>query len=135
MIRNSYYRTASASCGLRKGEGDQYEDKNDGTARYPLPAQMCIRDNYYIIPDYQDDGDGARIAELFGGLSLLSGGSGLLEPLARHISTQSRKGQAPDIRAAGAAILLAGRDVYKRQILESLLIWKAMRSPMRTFRE
>lgn len=73
-----------------------------------LSERSCGAEHYYIIPDYQDDGDGARIAELFGGLSLLSGGSGLLEPLARHISTQSRKGQAPDIRAAGAAILLAG---------------------------
>lgn len=73
-----------------------------------LAERSSGAEHYYIIPDYQDQADGERIAELFGGLKLLTGGSGLLEPLARRLSTQQQGGQALDIRAAGAAILLAG---------------------------
>ena len=37
---------------------------------------------FYLVPDYENEEDGKRIAELFGDLGLLTGGSGLAEYLA-----------------------------------------------------
>ena len=51
------------------------------------------REHFYVIPDHETDEDGERIAELFGGLTLLTGGSGILEPLAKR---RSRDGRARD---------------------------------------
>lgn len=39
--------------------------------------------HFYFVPNYYDDKDGAKIANVFSKLKLLSGGSGLLEHLAR----------------------------------------------------
>lgn len=53
---------------------------------------------FYIIPDYTDDAQGAKIAELFGDLTLLSGGSGLLEYLyqgERHAQGDAQETHAP----------------------------------------
>lgn len=46
---------------------------------------------FYIIPDYEEEGDAAAIADRFGHLPLLSGGSGLVSELARRMS-HGRKG-------------------------------------------
>lgn len=73
-----------------------------------LERQQAQGVPFYVIPDYQDEEDGTRIVELFGGLRLLTGGSGILEPLARRWSTQQGESKPLDIRAAGPAILLAG---------------------------
>ena len=43
-------------------------------------------DRFYVVPDYGNTQDGERIAALFGHLPLLTGGSGLLEPLARSLT-------------------------------------------------
>lgn len=43
---------------------------------------------FYIIPDYKSNTDGRNIASLFNHLTLLSGGSGLLE----YLATNSQKG-------------------------------------------
>ena len=43
---------------------------------------------FYIIPDYKSDTDGRNIASLFNHLTLLSGGSGLLE----YLAPNSQKG-------------------------------------------
>ena len=40
-----------------------------------------INNKYYLVPDYIDECDGEKIAQIFGYLKLLSGGSGLLEHL------------------------------------------------------
>ena len=61
-----------------------------------------------MIPDYQDMEDGERIVELFGDLALLTGGSGILEPLAKHLSRRQDILPELDIRAEGAAVLIAG---------------------------
>lgn len=63
----------------------------------------------YLIPDYVEAEDGAAIAEAYWQLPLLTGGSGLLEPLAR-IWTQMLKeeGGMPDSATQGKALLLAG---------------------------
>ncbi len=41
--------------------------------------------HFYLIPDYVDDYDGLRITDEFGDLKFLTGGSGILAPLAAHI--------------------------------------------------
>ncbi len=46
---------------------------------------------YYLIPDYEDDRDGRAIVERFGGLPVLTGGSGLCEPLAEHYREKNGK--------------------------------------------
>ena len=66
------------------------------------------RDHFYVIPDYETAEDGARIAQLFGGLRLLTGGSGLLEHLAARLAGSAEKSEALDVTSDGQALLLAG---------------------------
>lgn len=40
--------------------------------------------HWYLIPDYVDDRDAERLAHLFGGMKVLTGGSGILTALARR---------------------------------------------------
>lgn len=42
---------------------------------------------FYLIPDYETEEDGSRIAEIFGSMKLLTGGSGLLA----HLKPQNQK--------------------------------------------
>ncbi len=51
--------------------------------------------HFYIIPDYARDEDASAIADLFGDLPLLSGGSGLLMELARRMSADVDKKPSP----------------------------------------
>lgn len=51
---------------------------------------------FYLIPDYQDEDDGRRVAEVFGEEKLLTGGSGLLA----HMTPGSR-GEGDSILTAG----------------------------------
>lgn len=53
-------------------------------------ARSLGLDRFYVVPDYGNTQDGERIAALFGHLPLLTGGSGLLEPLARRLTGGSR---------------------------------------------
>ena len=63
----------------------------------------------YLIPDYRDARDGERIASAFFHLPLLTGGSGLLEPLARLWTQKlSAKGSIPKSGTRGLALLVAG---------------------------
>ncbi|MCD8083962.1 MAG: four-carbon acid sugar kinase family protein [Clostridiales bacterium] len=64
---------------------------------------------FYLIPDYVTDEDGAAIAQSFGDLPLLTGGSGLLEFLAdRWTSQLAAPGVIPESASAGKALLIAG---------------------------
>lgn len=64
---------------------------------------------FYIIPDYKNKEDGEKIVSIFGRLPLLTGGSGLLEPLARlWTENLSSQGKIPVNATAGKALLLAG---------------------------
>lgn len=64
---------------------------------------------FYIIPDYKTSGDGERIARKFSHLPLLTGGSGLLEPLAKIWAEKlSEQGSIPASPTEGKALLLAG---------------------------
>ncbi len=49
---------------------------------------------FYLIPDYADEQDGEQIAEIFGDLKFLTGGSGILEPLAAYILKQTGRTDA-----------------------------------------
>lgn len=65
-------------------------------------------DRVYYIPDYVNEEDGELIVKCFGDLKLLTGGSGLLEALARRITRGALQNAMPDIRAEGKTLLLAG---------------------------
>ncbi len=64
---------------------------------------------FYLIPDYTETEDGVRIVKKFGSLPLLTGGSGLLEPLAKKWSGCLKgTAKAPESGTDGYGILLAG---------------------------
>jgi len=66
-------------------------------------------DPCYLVPDYTEDGDGARIAAVVSELPLLTGGSGLLEPLAKIWSERLHvAAPMPESLTEGPGILLAG---------------------------
>ncbi len=66
-------------------------------------------ERFYLVPDYTDAADGEHIAETFADLPLLTGGSGLLEPLARIWAQKLEEaGRIPASAAPGEALLLAG---------------------------
>lgn len=65
------------------------------------------KEHWYLIPDYTDEQDAEKIAELFGDMKLLSGGSGILQELAVKL----RKNSAPSTvyrGTEGPAIIVAG---------------------------
>lgn len=64
--------------------------------------------HFYVVPDYQKEKDGERIAQLFGHLPLFTGGSGLILHLARRLTNHmvTRPSSLPPI--SGPALLLAG---------------------------
>lgn len=72
-----------------------------------LRAFASSHPRFYLIPDYEEDADGALIAERFHSLPLLTGGSGLLTALGQKIGAESRSPRLPSA-ASGRAILLAG---------------------------
>ena len=64
---------------------------------------------FYLIPDYETDEDGEKIAKTFGHLPFLSGGSGLLKPLAEYLlSGSGTSRQIPATAVPGKALLIAG---------------------------
>lgn len=83
-------------------------DRPDTEVKAVISEQGDGKAPFYVIPDYQDMADGERIVDLFGDLTLLTGGSGILEPLARRLSRNNDRAKALDIRAAGPALMLAG---------------------------
>lgn len=73
-----------------------------------IKEALSSSSHFYVIPDYVDEKDGERIVELFGGLSFLTGGSGILEPLAKKLSGGAVREAALDTHVKGKALLLAG---------------------------
>lgn len=66
------------------------------------------RKHFYVIPDCVTDADAKRIVEIFGDLPLLTGGSGLMEELARrHAARQTGREELP-CAVEGPALVLAG---------------------------
>lgn len=66
-------------------------------------------DRFYLVPDYETDEDAEKIVALFGGLPLLTGGSGLMSALGGKLSGENEGGPAPKgASGQGKAILFAG---------------------------
>lgn len=83
---------------------------------------------FYLIPDYRKDEDGERLAMVFGELPLLTGGSGLLEHLARQwMKKMQEKASFPESRTQGAALLLAGS--CSKATLEQIAWYKGQGAP------
>jgi len=65
------------------------------------------KEHYYLIPDYRDDRDAEKIVSCFGDEPFLTGGSGILTALARHIT--GRENVTGHFAGTdGKAILVAG---------------------------
>lgn len=92
------------------------------------PQEHCSGTPFYIIPDYIEPDDGGKIAAVFGRLPLLTGASGLLEPLAQLWSSRlSEKGTLPKSRTEGKAILLAGS--CSKATLEQIIWYQKQGNP------
>ncbi len=80
--------------------------------------------HFYLIPDYYEDAHAERIAEVFGMLPLITGGSGLIGALGarfledcREAGTGNVKGQKP-----GGAVLLSGS--CSEMTLRQVAMWQ-----------
>ncbi len=77
------------------------------SAQKKVEAFAAEHTHFYVIPDYVDEADAENIVSLFGGSTVLTGGSGILTALARHLKAES-KIALPTAGTEGPALLLAG---------------------------
>ncbi|MDR1733234.1 MAG: four-carbon acid sugar kinase family protein [Synergistaceae bacterium] len=65
---------------------------------------------FYVVPDYENDEQGRRIVEIFGSLRFLTGGSGLLGPLANRCRREygAPREFSVESKTSGPGILLSG---------------------------
>ncbi|WP_325199925.1 3-oxo-tetronate kinase [Oscillibacter sp.] len=73
-----------------------------------LAAALAEYPRFTLVPSYETDGDGERIARTFGGLPLLTGGSGLLEHLGRRLGGSRAEGPPRPASPGLPRLLLAG---------------------------
>ena len=94
----------------RYGSAEIWEETlyDDAAVERKLSEMKEKKAPFYLIPDYRDAKDGKQIVKLFGGLKLLTGGSGILEPLAEALSASCKNPGTVDTHVEGPAILLAG---------------------------
>lgn len=114
MEMQSRYPTFEWGLGQLCGE-------RNGADKY-MQELVKAHDRFYIVPDYYEQEHGYQIMEMFGDLPLLSGGSGLMEPIGNILAG----GKGPDNMDSvfksrplpGHAILLAGScsEMTRRQI-------------------
>ena len=82
------------------------EELCEGEWKQTIHALKCEYEKFYIVPDYETEQDGKRIAEAFKDLPILTGGSGLLAHVLQNDAfLHSEKNQ---IRKHGRTILLCG---------------------------
>lgn len=107
---------AQSRYGCRKIFRDYAE--NTDALREQLQVCMEEAEHFYVIPDYETKEDAAAIVAAFGDLPILSGGSGLLEDLARRIRGGGGADGAADPHTVGAGLLLAGScsEATRKQI-------------------
>ncbi|MFD1778428.1 3-oxo-tetronate kinase [Fredinandcohnia salidurans] len=74
--------------------------------------------HFYIVPDYEIEEDAEKLVQLFGGLKLITGGSGLAYPLAKMYKENAKADGFE--RSNSPALLLAGScsEVTRSQIVE-----------------
>lgn len=79
---------------------------------------IACNSRFYLIPDFLISKDAEIIAELFGDLKLLTGGSGIMEALAAHYTGRQNSLVETEDQTKGAALLLAGScsEATRRQI-------------------
>ena len=73
-----------------------------------LEKARALSPHFYLVPDYYTDGHAEQIADLFGALPLLSGGSGLLGALGKLIHEADPKILGFSSKVPGRALILAG---------------------------
>ena len=66
------------------------------------------KEHFYIVPDYVNDENGTKIAEVFGDLTVLTGGSGILAPLAAKYQQAQAAKDSMTNGVDGKGIVLAG---------------------------
>ncbi len=111
MEMQSEYRAYKVTADdLRKWQ----EESIDTGSRLGLTPEEK-KEKYYIVPDYYEDAHGDLIAEVFGNLPFLTGGSGLLGALGRRYiknHCESKETENKDMefseRAADKIMILAG---------------------------
>lgn len=82
---------------------------NDSQIQNWISDYQTNNEHFYVIPDYEDDKDAVRITELFKNLPFLTGGSGLLESLARAYKTENNvPNHKNKSTTKGKGIIIAG---------------------------
>lgn len=68
------------------------------------------KEHFYIVPDYVNEDNGTKVAEVFGSCKVLSGGSGILAPLAKRYSQElgSVDNNIVETATKGKGIVFAG---------------------------
>lgn len=84
------------------------ETISDANVQALLKKYAAESERFYLIPDYATDEDSRLIVSNFGKLPLLTGGSGLLEELARQYNEHGVATGGEFAGAEGRALVLAG---------------------------
>ena len=93
-----------------------------------FPEKLPNQEPFYLIPDYKSDEDGEKIVAVFGQIPLLTGGSGMLEPLARRWKKKLLiKGEIPESGTVGKALLVAGS--CSKATLEQIAWYESQTKP------
>lgn len=68
------------------------------------------KEHFYVVPDYVNDENGSKVAEIFGDCKILSGGSGILAPLAKRYSSELGEDKRNFLKTSttGQGLVLAG---------------------------
>jgi len=82
-----------------------------------LAEYMTRNEKFYVVPDFENEADGGRIARTFGHLPFLSGGSGLLSYLSRPRSEKFVRQDREESRGDKGIILCGScSKMTKKQI-------------------
>ncbi|WP_099364677.1 3-oxo-tetronate kinase [Fredinandcohnia onubensis] len=109
MDAQSKFSSVKMSDALYKEEVDELITRITTQSKYS---------HFYIVPDYEKEEDAEKLVQLFGGLKLLTGGSGLAYPLAKMYKENADADGFE--RSNTPALLLAGScsEATRNQILE-----------------
>lgn len=68
------------------------------------------KEHFYVVPDYINEKNGEKVAEIFGHLKVLTGGSGILAPLASLYKQRNpnRKKEVLETATYGKGLVLSG---------------------------
>lgn len=68
------------------------------------------KEHFYVVPDYVNDENGTKVAEVFGDLKILTGGSGILAPMAdKYIRAEGMsENSLMQTATAGKAVIFSG---------------------------